>query len=566
MKKRIMLSFTIVLFFAFLVSCTTISFIISLLFRNAVNNQINSIPKINEVYSAIRPGIVIAVVATAAACSILILVISLIYSNNIFVIIDDFREKISSMAEGQLSIRVKEEGILKAIAFDVNKIINNTKRVLCEIGEVSDKNRELALVILDNSQSTETASNEIANSVYSIAKGANKQSEAASLSDESVQKMAKNNNTIIEQAEKTKIIAGEMIEIVKVNSKLFDNLIGNIKNNGDITSKLAESVFQLQTEADKIKNITNVVTEISQRTNLLALNAAIEAARAGEEGRGFSVVADEVRKLAEQSSNSAGEINKLIENITSTIENITLETGNQVKVIEQDIKYADESKDSFSKIIESTQSTFSAVNQINELASNSMEITSKVTGLVSEIACSTQEAGAFSEEVSASCEEQLSSIQQMSMLVGKMNNTADDIDKTLKSFAKDISIAEKEKKLINEGLKILKNLNEDINQNGISIDSASNFLEEKAKTYTQFELLSLIDKQGIMISANVNTNIGNDFSYRPYYKIAFQGKEYFTEPYISNTSFNYCITISQPFKDSKGVIIGVIMADICIES
>ena len=66
----------------------------------------------------------------------------------------------------------------------------------------------------------------------------------------------------------------------------------------------------------EIGEIVELISDITEQTNVLALNAAIQAASAGEAGRGFTVVAEEVQRLAERS----GEATKQIEAIVKTIQ------------------------------------------------------------------------------------------------------------------------------------------------------------------------------------------------------------------------------------------------------
>nr|WP_024679665.1 methyl-accepting chemotaxis protein [Pseudomonas syringae] len=205
--------------------------------------------------------------------------------------------------EGDLTKRlaITSHDEFGALAESFNHFVERIHTSIREVASTAAQLGEVATRVVKVSNASMSNSDQQANRTESVAAAINELGAAA-------QEIAQNAARTSQQSSDASGLASDGQGVVQQTIKAMNELSGKI-------SESCVNIESLNGKTANIGQILEVITSISQQTNLLALNAAIEAARAGEAGRGFAVVADEVRNLAHRTQDSAQQVQKMIEEL-----------------------------------------------------------------------------------------------------------------------------------------------------------------------------------------------------------------------------------------------------------
>jgi twitching motility protein PilJ len=211
--------------------------------------------------------------------------------------------EMGNLADGDLTVQASvTEDVTGAIADSINFTIEELRTLVRGINSATDQ-------VTKATQETQAISNRL----FEASQRQNREIQAASAS---VLTMAESINEVAQNAaQSAKVAQAQLVAAEKGGSAVQDQISGM----NDIRSQIQETskrIKRLGESSLEIGEIVELISDITEQTNVLALNAAIQAASAGEAGRGFSVVAEEVQRLAERS----GEATKQIEAIVKTIQ------------------------------------------------------------------------------------------------------------------------------------------------------------------------------------------------------------------------------------------------------
>ncbi|WP_410480745.1 methyl-accepting chemotaxis protein [Pseudomonas plecoglossicida] len=133
----------------------------------------------------------------------------------------------------------------------------------------------------------------------------------------------------------------------------------------DVVARSSSSVQRLDSRMVEIGNITGLISDITNQTNLLALNAAIEAARAGEHGRGFAVVADEVRSLAARTSRAADDIRHMVQGLQGETRQAVSFMEQGVQDVDNSLRLAEDASSENVQLHQAVEGMFAIIQQLN---------------------------------------------------------------------------------------------------------------------------------------------------------------------------------------------------------
>ena len=315
--------------------------------------------------------------------------------------------EMGDLADGDLTIRATvTEDVTGAIADSVNYTIEELSVLVRRINDAASR-------VTSASETAQRISGELLDA-------SERQSREISQAGGQVQEMARSMTSVSGSALQTAQVARRSLEAAR---KGADAVQASIRGMNEIREQIQETskrIKRLGESSQEIGEIVELISDITEQTNVLALNAAIQAASAGEAGRGFTVVAEEVQRLAERSAEATKQIAAIVKTIQT-------DTGDAVAAMENSTR----------NVVDGAKLSDAAGQALSEIGDVSVEMAT----LVEKISADTQRQANVATEVSDAMRGILSinesttrGTQQSAVSIGQLADLAVELKGSVSGF------------------------------------------------------------------------------------------------------------------------------------
>lgn len=362
-------------------------------------------------------------------------------------VIDDLQDSIVRLAEGDLTIdstvpeppaefeemkTVHEE--FTELSEYLTTAVNNFQSVLSRLTLLADDLDDTSQELSSNSEEVAASVEEITHSIEEIDDGTGELAEETDDAERAASNLTATIEEITASIQEIDAQTTQASSLALAGVEDGTEAVGQIRTATDATSEITEEVRRLESKMEQVGETLDVITDIAEQTNLLALNANIEAARAGEHGDGFAVVADEIKQLAEESKDSATNIEQIIADAqaqTDAVAQKITDTNAEVSAGADAVETVVEQLEEIESAVERTSQSTAEVSDAVEEQANNMD---SFGSTIDTAASMSEELSASVQQISAGLEQQATATDQVAGRADSLSETSEELYDRIEQF------------------------------------------------------------------------------------------------------------------------------------
>lgn len=315
--------------------------------------------------------------------------------------------ELGDLADGDLTTNATvTEDITGAIADSINFTIDELRGLVSGINRATEK-------VTNTTLQAQAISEE-------LLEAAQRQSQEIEETSAAILGISQSINEVSASATQSAQVATQSLEAAEKGTRAVENSISGMNSIRENIQETSKRIKRLGESSQEIGEIVELISDITEQTNVLALNAAIQAAAAGEAGRGFSVVAEEVQRLAERS----GQATKQIAAIVKTIQSDTQDAVSAMETSTQGVVEG-------AKLSDAAGQALNEIGQVSRNLANLIENISTATD--SQAIAATRVAQAM-QDIQQITEQTTAGTQQTASSIGELSALAADLKKSISGF------------------------------------------------------------------------------------------------------------------------------------